>query len=100
MIEEENEPPLKKEEEKPMESYKILGLNLLAFALYTVGAITLNGDSGDGAVAGLMFAGFHFVICTITAIATKRVVWFLSGLLILIIGFGTCVSNFKMGSMN
>lgn len=98
MIEEENKPPLK-ENEKPMESYKILGLNLLVFAVYTVGAITLNGNS-DGAVAALMFAGFHFVVCTIVAIATKRVVWFLSGLLILIIGFGTCVSNFKMGSMN
>ena len=78
-------------------SYKILGGNLLVFAIYTLIALS-NGS--DGGVAALAIAGGQFVICTIIAIALKRGVWFLSGILVLIIGFGTCVSTFSLGSMH
>jgi len=82
--------------EKPLENYKVLGGNLLVFALYTITALSTGTDGG---IAALALAGVQFIICTILAIAYKRSVWFLGGVLVLIIGFGTCVSTFSMGDM-
>lgn len=79
--------------EKPIANYKILGGNLLLFALYTLTALSTGRDGG---VASLAMAGIQFVICSSVAIASKRSVWFLSGVLVLIIGFGTCVSTFTL----
>lgn len=92
-----SDPDMDSSAEKPIEGYKILGGNLLAFAIYTLIALSTGGDGG---VAALGIAGFQFVICTVLAIASKRAVWFLSGVLVLIIGFGTCVSTFSLGSMH
>lgn len=83
--------------EPQIESYKILGGNLLVFAIYTLVALSTGSDGG---VAALAIAGGQFVICTVLAIALKRGVWFLSGVLVLIIGFGTCISTFSLGSMH
>jgi hypothetical protein len=82
--------------DKPAANYKILGGNLLVFALYTLTALSTGTDGG---VAALCLAGIQFIICTILAIAYKRSVWFLSAVLVLIIGFGTCVSTFTLGDM-
>jgi hypothetical protein len=83
-------------DDKPAANYKILGGNLLVFALYTLTALSTGTDGG---VAALCLAGIQFIICTILAIAYKRSVWFLSAVLVLIIGFGTCVSTFTLGDM-
>jgi len=85
-----------KDGDKPVANYKILGGNLLVFALYTITALSTGTDGGVGALA---IAAFQFVICTILAIVYKRSVWFLSAVLVLIIGFGTCVSTFSLGDM-
>lgn len=80
----------------PTNNLTILGVNLVIFAVYT--AIGLADNGGD--IIGSFFAAvIHFVICCIMAIAQRRWVWFLAGILIIIIGLGTCVSNFKMGHM-
>lgn len=91
-------PPYQKGEQQETKGYKILGINLAVFAFYTLSAIGISG--GEGAFTALIIAGIHFVICIIMAIAARRAVWFLCGLLIIIIGFGTCVSNFSLGGMH
>jgi hypothetical protein len=89
------EPP--KQDKGSKVNGKILGYNLLVFVAYTVLAGLANPKEG------WFFAFFisiaHFVVAVIAAIATRRWVWLLAGALVLIIGFGTCVSNFKMGDM-
>lgn len=72
---------------------KILGLNLLVFAVYSVASVYSGSDGGFFA---FMIAGVHAFICIILAIVQKRWIWVLAGLLILVIGFATCVSNFHL----
>ncbi len=74
-------------------NYKILGYNLLAFVIYTIGLISMGGNS---AIIAFILACIHFVICIIQAIVEKKWIWLLSGLLILLIGFGTCVNFIKL----
>ena len=69
---------------------KILGINLLVFAVYTAIGVSVGGE---GIMAGVTLAGIHFLACVIMAIANRSWIWLLSGLLILVIGFGTCVAN-------
>ncbi|HEY0177421.1 MAG TPA: hypothetical protein VGC08_13645 [Pedobacter sp.] len=82
---------------KPGDTYKVLGFNLLAFVIYTVIGVA-SGDSG--LLGAFIISLVHFGVCVIMAIALRKWVWFLSGLLILIIGFGTCVSNIHLGGMH
>ncbi len=71
----------------------ILGVNLLIFAIYT--GLGLQGNS-DGLITSFFIAVFHFVICCIMAIAVRRWSWFLAGVLIIIIGLGTCANSVKI----
>ncbi|CAM4088305.1 hypothetical protein SAMN06265348_102447 [Pedobacter westerhofensis] len=75
---------------KSGEGAKILGFNLAFFALYTIGG-NIAGD--EGLLAAVFFAGFHFVVCVIAAIASRKWVWLLAGLIILVIGLGTCFAG-------
>ncbi|WDF54840.1 hypothetical protein [Mucilaginibacter sp. KACC 22063] len=75
----------------------ILGYNLLAFALYT---IVLVASDKDNVFFAFILSIIHFVVCIIMAIAKSRWAWALAGLLVLIIGFGTCVNSFHMGPMH
>jgi hypothetical protein len=84
-------------ENKQGYNFKVLGANLLIFAVYTVIGVS-SGD--DGLLGAFFFSLFHFAICVILAIVFKKWVWLLSGLLILVIGFGTCVSNVHLGDMH
>jgi hypothetical protein len=86
----------KKESSKSSRNLKILGYNLLVFALYTFACMA--ADSEQGGASALLISFFQFVVCSVLAIANKNAVWFLAGLLVLIIGLGTCVSTFHMGS--
>ncbi|WP_345950758.1 hypothetical protein ABDD95_04740 [Mucilaginibacter sp. PAMB04274] len=76
---------------------KILGYNLLVFAGYTVLAILANPK--EGAFVAFFISIAHFVVAIIAALVAQRWIWLLAGALVLIIGFGTCVSNFTMGDM-
>lgn len=75
----------------------ILGYNLLAFALYTISVVASDNDGGFYA---FMLSIIQFVVCIIMAIAVRRWAWALAGLIVIIIGFGTCVNNFHMGGMH
>ncbi|WP_342647483.1 hypothetical protein [Mucilaginibacter sp. CSA2-8R] len=76
---------------------KILGYNLLAFVGYTL--LAALASPTEGWFFAFFISIIHFVIAVIAALATRRWVWLLAGALVLVIGFGTCVSNFKMGDM-
>jgi len=76
---------------------KIVGLNLAVFAFYTVICLSTGADGG---IFALCLAGFHAVICVIVAIVMQRWVWVLSALMLLVIGFATCVGTFSLGSMH
>jgi hypothetical protein len=69
-------------------SYKIVGVNLGILAGYTlISAIPSAGVLFD---AFLIF--FHVMLCLIlTLTGPKRLQWLLSGVLVLVIGFSTCV---------
>jgi len=80
--------------EKPQERSKlnagmvIVGINLAILAVYTL--ISKSTDGGIGLDAVLIV--LHVITCTIMALAKKSWIWFLSGVLVLVIGFSTCVS--------
>jgi hypothetical protein len=86
----------KKELSKSTVNLRILGYNLLLFALYTFACMA--ADQSQGSVNALLIAFFHFVVCTLLAIIKRNAIWFLAGMLVLIIGFGTCMNNYHMGS--
>jgi len=76
----------------------ILGINLGVFLLYTL--LCFAADSRDGGGVSFFISLFHGAVSTITALVTRRWAWFLGAILVVLIGFGTCVNNFHMGSMN
>ena len=79
-----NQPP----EGKPASGVKIVGINLGVFVAYTLLSMLTDG--------GFLFAGIlmivHVFVCIILALYYRKWSWVLGGLLVLIIGFSTCVS--------
>jgi len=67
---------------------KIAGYNLLAFFIYGLILVALI-QGGGLLIFGFLFI-CHVIFCVCTAIVTRKWIWFLSGVLILIIGFSTC----------
>jgi hypothetical protein len=73
-------------EKKPTSGMTIVGYNVLALVVYT----TISGFTfGPYLDAFCLF--WHVLICFIIAPATKKWSWALSGLIVLLIGFSTCV---------
>ncbi len=72
---------------------KIVGYNLLILVGYSAACLSFSGGFFFDAV--LLFS--HVVVCLIFAIDKRSWIWLLSGLLILIIGFSTCVTWAEMG---
>lgn len=75
-------------------SLKIVGINLAVFFIYTVIGIASMGE--DGGFSAMILAVIHAFICVIIAIIARRWVWVLSALLLIVIGFATCVSTFSL----
>jgi len=83
-------------------NYKIVGFNLLAVVIYSL--ICRVADSKDGWGALMILIGLHVFICLIWSFVCifiqqyKRQsgLWLLSALLVLIIGFSTCVTVFTI----
>jgi asparagine N-glycosylation enzyme membrane subunit Stt3 len=73
---------------KPGDGMKIVGYNLLALALYSLVCLSLSG----GFVLDAFILFFHVLLCLGLAIDKRSRLWLLSGLLVLIIGFSTCVT--------
>jgi len=78
-----NPDPANKSDRKGL---RIFGLNLLILVVYSV----VSKFSGDG-IADAFFIAIHFCACMIVAAIMRSWAWVLSGLLVLVIGFATCV---------
>lgn len=91
------------EEKKPFElpkqpnnnsNLKIAGYNLAAMLIYGLLFVGVMGNDGL-IIFGMAYIG-HAFICLIMAIVQRKWVWFLSSVLIVIIGFSTCASMFRL----
>jgi hypothetical protein len=84
-------------EKKGTSDMGILGINLAIFAVYTGFGLM----AGEDALFGVfILAIIHGFITFLMAIIQRRWIWVLAGLLIWVIGFGTCVSNLHLGNMH
>jgi hypothetical protein len=69
-------------------SYKIVGINLAVLAGYTLISALFPG----GIIFDAFAIVFHVIACLfVTMTGPKRLQWLLSGVLVLVIGFSTCV---------
>ncbi|OOQ61060.1 hypothetical protein [Mucilaginibacter pedocola] len=74
---------------KPAASYKIVGVNLAILAVYTI----ISAIPQEGILFDMFVIFFHVITCLIlTLTGPKRLQWLLSAVLVLVIGFSTCVS--------
>ena len=90
------EPPKTGNEIKPNAGMTIVGINLLALAFYTI--VCKFNEGGVILDAFLIFC--HVLTCICFALGKRSWMWFLSAVLVLAIGFSTCVMignnmNFK-----
>jgi len=80
---------------KPMGNMSIVAYNLLGLAFYTI-VFKMLASQG-----GFLFDAFvllgHFIVCFVMAISSKSWMWVLSGVLVVAIGFSTCVMVIGMG---
>lgn len=83
-------------EPKPSDKKKILKINLGILAFYTIFCIILGKEGGF--IMDAFFIVAHVAICLLVGIIQSIVSkgdtakeWFLSAILVLLIGFGTCV---------
>ncbi len=74
------------EENKNLVGFKIIGLNLLIFVVYVL--LFLVGKLAELA---LFLYFLHFFACIIVGAVKKNLYWILSGVLIILIGFSTCI---------
>lgn len=90
MTEEENKINLPEEKPgaKPTTGMRLVGINLGVLVGYTV-ICAVAGDSG--LILDAFIIAIHVIICIGMAAAARRWAWLLSGLIVLIIGFSTCV---------
>jgi|GEM_PF-2336101 len=84
-------------EGKKPSAMKIVGYNLLVFAAYTVICAVTSKDGGF--VFDMFFIGIQFFTCIIFAIINRSWVWILSALMVLIIGFSTCVGMLSISGI-
>ena len=93
--EKENSQPQSAEENNPspekskISGIAIVGYNILALAFYT---LLIRVEGRDGALILDAFILFiHVFLCVGMAISRKSWAWVLSGVLVLAIGFSTCI---------
>jgi hypothetical protein len=81
------EPQKTGSEIKPNTGMTIVAYNLLALAVYTIACKFNEG----GIILDAFLIFFHVIICIGMALGKKSWMWFLSAVLVLAIGFSTCV---------
>ncbi len=81
------EPPKPVNEVKPNPGMTSVALNLLALAFYTIVCKFIDG----GIILDAFLIFFHVIICIGMALGKRSWMWFLSAVLVLAIGFSTCV---------
>lgn len=87
-----------KEQNKSFAGMKIVGINMLILAIYTV--LCSIDSSGGGFIFDAFLILIHVLVCIIMAIAKRSWIWLLSGVIVLVIGFSTCVSFGSLGNMH
>jgi uncharacterized membrane protein len=75
---------------KPKVDMAIVAYNLLGLAAYTI-LFRLLASAGGMIFDMLVLAG-HVLVCFVMSIVNKSWMWVLSGVLVLVIGFSTCVT--------
>jgi hypothetical protein len=83
-------------------NYNIVGINIIIVLVYCVICRLIDSKQGWGGIMILMF--FHILTCFITGFITAFLpkykkqcgVWFLSALMVLVLGFSTCVAAFTI----
>ena len=76
----------------------IIAYNLLGLAFYTI-LFKMLANQGGIFLDAFVLAG-HVLVCVIMAIANKSWYWLLSGILILVIGFSTCIMFIGLNEMH
>ena len=89
-----DQPPQNNEPKKKYAQIKIVGFNLLAVAFY--GLLCNAVPNSDGLIYYLFLIAIHFLFCICAAIYKRNWMWVLSGIMVLVIGFSTCVSSFNI----
>lgn len=67
---------------------KVIGINLIILAIYTL--IFRFEDSGI--IFDAFLLAIQFIVCIFMGIIKQKWIWVLAALVVLIIGFSTCVS--------
>jgi len=75
--------------DNPFPGIGILGINLVILIIYTV--LCKMGNSIESLSLEALIIGLQVFVCIIMAIVKRSGMWLLSGFLVLIIGFSTCV---------
>jgi hypothetical protein len=73
----------------PFPEIKILGINLVVLIIYTV--LCKMGNGLENLILEAFFIGLQVLVCIVAASAKKSGIWLLSALLVLVIGFSTCI---------
>lgn len=73
---------------KPKNGFSVVGYNLLILTAYTI-ISRLLGDGGF--VLDALLLAIHVFTCLILALANRSWMWVLAAVLVLVIGFSTCV---------
>jgi hypothetical protein len=74
---------------KPMGGMLVVGINLLVLVFYTLLLKLTTGNFSAITDAFILF--LHVLFCIGMAIGRSSWVWLLGGVLVLIVGFSTCV---------
>jgi hypothetical protein len=82
---------------KKPSAMKIVGYNLLALVVYTIICEITAKDGGF--ILDMFFIGIQVFIGIILAIVNRSWVWLLSALMVLIIGFSTCVGMLGLNGL-
>jgi hypothetical protein len=85
------------EKGKRSSAMKIVGYNLLALVAYTIICEITAKDGGF--ILDMFFIGIQVFIGIILAIVNRSWVWLLSALMVLIIGFSTCVGMLGLNGL-
>ena len=83
----EKKPP--ENETKPTGNMAVVAYNLLALVGYTI-LFKLAAEEG-GFILDAFVIFIHVIFCLVMSIVNRNWLWILSGILVLVIGFSTCV---------